>query len=122
VGPGDLQFGLTAADFLYMGSPPQLLLTEELAVPDHAAVAIGAGGQYLVIEVTGRAGPCWVCAPVSDRALDCVRSGRTSPWTVVHHSATGTVDIYRTLLDGSVHESVVLCSALPVGRSVLAAA
>jgi hypothetical protein len=114
---------VTTAEFLYMGSvPPQLLLTEELPVPDHAAVAIGAGGQYLVIEVTGRAGPCWVCAPVSDRALDCVRSGRTSPWTVVHHSATGTVDIYRTLLDGSVHESVMLCSALPVGRSVLAAA
>jgi hypothetical protein len=108
---------------MYMGSvPPQLFPTEQLSGPDHVAVAIGAGGQYLVIEVTGRAGPCWVCAPVSDRALDCVRSGQTSPWTVIHHSATGTVDIYRTLLDGSVHESVVLCSALPVGRSVLAAA
>jgi len=109
---------------MYMGSvPPQLLPIERLTMPDlDAAVAIGAGGQYLVIEITGRAGPCWVCAPVSDRALECVRSGRTSPWTVVHHSATGTVDIYRTLLDGSVHESVVLCSALPVGRAVLAAA
>ena len=115
---------MIAADLLYMASvPPQLLLTEELPMPDQSAlVAIGAGGQYLVIEVAGRSGPCWVCAPVSDRALDCVRSGRTSPWTVVHHSATGTVDIYRTLLDGSIHESVVLCSVLPVGRSVLAAA
>jgi hypothetical protein len=123
MGAGALQFGLTAAEFLYMGSvPPQLIMTEELSPTDHTAVAIGAGGQYLVLEITGRAGPCWVCAPVSDRALDCVRSGRTSPWTVVHHSATGTVDIYRTRLDGSVHESVMLCAALPVGRAVLAAA
>jgi hypothetical protein len=85
-------------------------------------VGVGPGGQYLVVPVAGRSGPCWVCAPVSDRALDCVRSGRTSPWTVVHHSATGTVDIYRTLRDGSVRESVVLCAQLPLGGTVLAAA
>jgi hypothetical protein len=83
---------------------------------------MGVGGQYLVMEMAGSAGPCWVCAPVSNRALDCVRTGQASPWAVLHHSSTGTVDIYRTLRDGSVRESVVLCAALPVGRSVLAAA
>jgi hypothetical protein len=59
---------------------------------------------------------------VSDRAVACVRSGLTSPWTVAHHSASGTVDIYRTARDGSVKESVVLCSQLPAGGTVLAAA
>lgn len=86
------------------------------------AVGDGLGGPYLVVSVAGRSGPCWVCAPVSDVALSCVRTGRTSAWTVIHHSVTGTVDIYRTVLDGSVRESVVLCSRLPRGRAVLAAA
>ena len=78
--------------------------------------------QYLVLALAGRSGPCWVCAPASDRAVACVRGGRASPWSVVHHSLTGTVDIYRTLRDGSVRESVVLCDSLPLGRTVLAAA
>jgi hypothetical protein len=101
-----------------------MIRTETLRIPEvgDVAVGIGVGGQYLVMEMTGRAGPCWVCAPVTDRALDCVRSGKATPWTVLHHSATGTVNIYRTLQDGSVRESVVLCAALPLGRSVLAAA
>jgi hypothetical protein len=108
-----------------MGSvPPPLRLRETVQLADHTDVAVaeGAGGQFLVVAVAGRSGPCWVCAPASDRAVACVRSGRTSPWTVLHHSATGTVDIYRTLRDGTVRESVMLCAQLPLGRSVLAAA
>lgn len=109
-----------------MGSvPPQLFLQEALPVPadsDVAAVGVGVGGTYLVVELTGWAGPCWVCAPVTERALECVRQGRTSPWTVLHHSATGTVDIYRTAADGSLHCSTVLCSSLPCARPHRAAA
>lgn len=100
-----------------MGSvPPQLQLRETLTVPhdnEQAAVGVGVGGTYLVVELAGFAGPCWVCATASERALDCVRDGRTSPWTVLHHSATGTVDVYRTAADGSLHLSTVLCSSLP---------
>jgi hypothetical protein len=100
-----------------MGSvPPQLQFREFLPAPDHeegAAVGSGVGGDYLVIEIPGQTGPCWVCAPVTERAIDCVRNGRTSPWTVLHHSRTGTVDVYRTGADGSLHVSVVLCSRLP---------
>ncbi|HEY3810772.1 MAG TPA: hypothetical protein VGL49_04995 [Acidimicrobiales bacterium] len=103
--------------------PPPLRLRESIPLPQGSdvAVGVGAGGQYLVVPVAGRSGPCWVCAPASDRAVACVRTGETSPWTVLHHSATGTVDIYRTLRDGSVRESVVLCARLPLGRTVLAA-
>lgn len=109
-----------------MGSvPPQLRLQEVLTLPndsDEAAVGVGVGGKYLVVELSGWSGPCWVCAPVSDRALECVRGGRASPWTVLHHSATGTVDIYRTGADGALRCSTVLCSSLPFRRPLRAAA
>lgn len=98
-----------------MGSvPPQLEFKETIPVPGtDVAVGLGAEGTYLVVELPGHDGPCWVCAPASERALECVRSGRASPWTVLHHSLTGTVDIYRTTADGSLHVSVWLCSRLP---------
>ena len=104
--------------------PPQLQLAELIPLADgtDVAVGLGTGGQYLVMSVGGREGGCWVCAPASDRAVQCVRDGVASPWSVIHHSATGTVDVYRSRVDGSVHESVVLCSALPMGRGVLVAA
>ena len=101
------------------------MLQETLSVPseyDEAAVGLGVGGKYLVVELPGWAGPCWVCAPVTDRALECVRAGRTSPWTVLHHSSTGTVDVYRTTGDGSLHCSTVLCSSLPSAQPAHAAA
>lgn len=109
-----------------MGSvPPQLSLQETLSAPagaDEAVVGVGVGGTYLVVEIPGWGGPCWVCAPVSERAVECVRTGRASPWTVLHHSCTGTVDVYRTGADSSIHCSTVLCSALPGARPVRAAA
>jgi hypothetical protein len=109
-----------------MGSvPPQLSLQESFSVPadcDDAAVGVGVGGTYLVVEIPGWCGPCWVCAPVSERALDCVRTGRASPWTVLHHSCTGTVDVYRTSVDSSIRCSTVLCSSLPGVRPARAAA
>ena len=109
-----------------MGSvPPQLCLREVIALPndsDDTAVGVGAGGTYLVVELSGWSGPCWVCAPVTERAVDCVRTGRASPWTVVHHSTTGTVDVYRTGADGSLRCSTVLCSSLPFSRPCRAAA
>ena len=108
-----------------MGSvPPQLALRETITVPhdSDAAVGVGVGGTYLVVELPGRAGPCWVCAPVSERAIECVRRGQAHPWTVLHHSATGTADVYRTAADGSLHTSTVLCASLPGARPARVAA
>ncbi len=104
--------------------PPHLRLRELLPSVPGASVAVGvdACGSYLVVALPGRSGPCWVCAPVTPRAVSCVRSGATSPWSVVHHSATGTVGLYRTLVDGSVRGSEILCSRLPAGAAVLSAA
>jgi hypothetical protein len=105
-------------------TPPHLRLLEQL--PSFAggglAVAHDRSSTYLVVATTGRSGPCWVCAPVSSLAVDCVRDGRASPWSVVHHSATGTVSVFRTLLDGTIRDSVVLCADLPAGSALLSAA
>jgi hypothetical protein len=104
--------------------PGHLQLRELIHRADGTEVAVGhgIGGQYLVIAVSGRSGACWVCAPATDAAIECVRAGRSSPWTVAHHSATGTVDVFRSHLDGTIAESVLLCSQFPLGRNVLAAA
>jgi hypothetical protein len=120
-----LQFQAVEPDGVVMDPvPPQLRFCETIAVPDGTSVAVGerAGCQYLVVALTGRSGSRWVCAPASDRAVACVRAGRASPWSVVRHSATGTLDLYRTRRDGSVGESVVLCSRLSERPMVLAAA
>ncbi len=104
-------------------APPSFKVRENLAVAGlRAAIADASSARYLVLALPGRAGPCWVCAPATDVALGALRAGRTSPWTLVHHSATGTVDIHRTMLDGSVRESTVLCANLPLGDTLLSAA
>ena len=105
-------------------TPPNLRLSETFDAADGIGLAVGFDhdGCYLVVSVPGRSGPCWICAPASERALDCVRRRRASPWAVVHHSRTGTVTVYRTLLDGSLRDSTVLCASLPAGTAVLCAA
>jgi hypothetical protein len=104
--------------------PGHLQLREVILLADGSEVSIGddSGGQYLVVRVDGDNGAFWVCAPASDAAIECVRVGRASPWTVLHHSATGTVEIYRRVPDGTIAESVVLCSQLLLGSGALIAA
>lgn len=114
---------MSPAESSGMGSTLPLELTEQLsAAGDGVSVGVGVGGQYLVVEVASACGPCWVCAPASERAIDCVRTGRSSPWSVVHHSCTGTVAVFAPAPDGSLRESVLLCSALPAGRAAPVAA
>ena len=96
--------------------PPHLHLREVLDLPDVAAAAADDGEvTYLVVSLTTATGRSWMCAPASPRAIDCVRTRRASAWTVMHHSATGTVQIWRTGADGALVESVVLCAHLSLG-------
>ena len=106
-----------------MGSvPPQLSVRETIPASDgQVAVGVGDGGQYLVVELAGDGGPCWMCAPVSDRAVECVRSGQASPWSVLQHSSTGMVEVYETRADGSLEESLVLCTMLEARLAHMAA-
>ncbi|HWG74959.1 MAG TPA: hypothetical protein VG184_12985 [Acidimicrobiales bacterium] len=96
--------------------PPHLHLREVLDLPDvAAATADDAEGTYLVVSVAGAAGRCWMCAPATQLAIDCVRSRRTTPWTVMHHSSTGTVQVWRARADGTLVESVKLCAHIAPG-------
>ncbi|HET9692086.1 MAG TPA: hypothetical protein VFP61_13120 [Acidimicrobiales bacterium] len=104
-------------------APPAFRVREHLVSRGVAAsVCDDHGADYLVVRVPGRCGPCWIAAPATERAIAAVRDGRTSPWSVLHHSATGTVEIFRSMIDGTVRESTVLCSSLPAGDRALAAA
>jgi hypothetical protein len=66
----------------------------------------------------------WLCAPASDVALECVRSGRAAPADVFRHSRTGMVEVITVGADGQFSESMRLCSDLsdddvPSGRQLV---
>jgi hypothetical protein len=54
----------------------------------------------------------WLCAPASDKAISCVRSGRARPGDLFRHSATGSVQVITAHADGRTSESVRLCADL----------
>jgi hypothetical protein len=54
----------------------------------------------------------WLCAPATDVALGCVRSGRAAPADVFRHSSTGMVEVITVGADGQFSESMRLCADL----------
>src|ERR1700737_3233876 len=59
------------------------------------------GQKYLIIQTTGdESTGTWVCAPITERALDCVVTGRADLRDVVAHTATGAVDLVTIASDG----------------------
>jgi hypothetical protein len=54
----------------------------------------------------------WLCAPASDLAIGCLRSGRAQPADLFRHSRTGTVEIITIGVDGGMVESIRLCAEL----------
>ena len=71
------------------------------------------GERYLVRYSPGDiwAGT-WMCAPITERALACVRTGRAELRAVFAHTATGTVEIFTIEPDGRWSESLRLCHDL----------
>jgi hypothetical protein len=70
--------------------------------------------QWLVVQVDDDpARLAWLCAPVSDRALQAVVSGRTPPMDAVRHSQTGTVELVTVDHGRAVPEQCLLCSGIP---------
>lgn len=97
--------------------PPRLRVREVLDVSEMAAAVVEDDEQtYLMVSVgvdgdrAGRA--CWICAPASERALECVRSHRATPWTLLLHSSTGTVVRWWREGSGDFAESVICCADL----------
>jgi hypothetical protein len=68
-----------------------------------------SGTRYLIVHT---AGTTWLCAPVTDRALDCVASNRADIRDVLLHSATGLVE--RLTIHGSLvcQDSLKFCREL----------
>jgi hypothetical protein len=75
------------------------------------------GSHYLVAHThgRGRAGT-WLCAPVTERALACVRSGQADLRDAFAHSSTGAVELVtvstRPGRRPEFHESLRLCRDL----------
>jgi hypothetical protein len=99
----------TAPIRLFNGWQVALRIDEALMEDDVFAAHDEQGVRYLVAHTSDTT---WLCTPVSERALDCVASGRAELRAVFAHSSTGMVE--RLTVHGSVvcQESVVPCSEL----------
>jgi hypothetical protein len=71
-------------------------------------------GQWLIVRVDDDPGHlAWLCAPVSERAMQAVVNGRSSPMDAVRHSKTGTVELVTVDHGQAVPDQCLLCSGLP---------
>jgi hypothetical protein len=80
----------------------------------HCFAGHSSGGQrYLIVQMNGneRTGT-WVCAPISERALGCVLTGRAEFRDAIAHTTTGTVDVVTIGADGSCDELWKFCREL----------
>jgi hypothetical protein len=68
-----------------------------------------SGTLYLIVHTEGTT---WLCAPVTDRALDCVVSKRADVRDVLRHSATGLVERLTILGCEVRQESLAFCREL----------
>jgi hypothetical protein len=81
---------------------------DEMLGTDEVFAAHDSEGQYLIAHT---AAPTWLCAPISERALRCVASGRAELRAAFSHSLTGLVE-RCTVRASSLEESVVRCADL----------
>jgi hypothetical protein len=74
-----------------------------------------SGRQYLAVQARrDERSSTWLCAPISQLALYCVREGRAAPIDAMRHSATGIVHRITVSIDdpASDTESIQLCREL----------
>jgi hypothetical protein len=93
----------------FRGWQAAVFVDEELMAGDVFSAHDGQGRRYLLAHT---AASVWLCAPISERALECVASGRAEVRDVFAHSSTGMVD-QLTVQGGVVcTESLVPCAEL----------
>jgi hypothetical protein len=87
------------------------------------------GEKWLIVQVDQDPEHLvWVCAPISDRALREVSTGRATTRDALRHSSTGTVEIVTVDHGRAIPDRCLCCSEIPddllpeVGRRVLLAA
>jgi hypothetical protein len=80
------------------------------AFPHFFAGHSSTGQRYLIVQTTGDAqSGTWMCAPITERALDCVVAGRAELRDALTHTATGGVEIITLDSQGNRTESAMLC-------------
>jgi hypothetical protein len=87
------------------------------------------GGHWLIAQVDADpAHLMWMCAPMSERAVQIIVEGRGSPIDALRHSSTGTVEVVTIDRGRAVPDRCFLCAQvterclpLPGGPAVLAA-
>jgi hypothetical protein len=94
---------------MFRGWQSTAVVDEELMADDVFAAHDDQDRRYLLAHTSAAT---WLCAPISERALECVASGRAELRAVFAHSATGMVE-RLTVRNGAVWaESIVPCSVL----------
>ena len=83
---------------------------DEVLMPDEVWSAHDAQGRQYLIARTDEA--TLLCAPISERALECVASGRAELRSVFAHSSTGMVERLRPRNAGGFEESLIPCAEL----------
>jgi hypothetical protein len=73
-----------------------------------------AGGRWLIVQVDDDpAHLAWVCAPVSERAMQAVVDGHAAAWDAIRHSITGTVELVAVEQGRAVPDRCLLCAQIP---------
>jgi hypothetical protein len=83
---------------------------DEILMPDELWSAHDEQGRQYVIARTEDA--TFLCAPITERALECVVSGRAELRAVFAHSSTGMVERLRPRNAGGFEESLIPCAEL----------
>jgi hypothetical protein len=83
---------------------------DEVLLPEEVFSAHDERGARYLIAHTSAA--TWLCAPISERALHCVASGRAELRAVFAHTTTGMVERLTVWGARVCQESTILCGEL----------
>jgi hypothetical protein len=101
----------------FYGYHLELFAGEIIAEHEEVSVRAGTdfgGGHWLIVRVDDDPDHLvWVCAPVSQRALQAVASGTAAVRDALRHSATGTVEVITVDHGRAVPDRCLLCADLP---------
>jgi hypothetical protein len=95
---------------MFRGWAEPLEVDEVLSPGEVFAAHDHQGSRYVLAHTTAAT---WLCAPISQRALDCVASGRAELRAVFAHSATGLCERLTVRGDTVLEDSLLTCAELP---------
>jgi hypothetical protein len=82
---------------------PRLCWARDYAAQQWLVCRVGDDPEHLA----------WLCAPVSERAVEAVMSGRATPRDAIRHSVTGTVELVAVDCGRAVPDRCLLCAHIP---------